>query len=143
MTLRECLQILGHASFAIIAVPTARLHTRGLQQQVIPLQIIRAEMTTRLKLAAPAISDLKFWQTMTCWEAVKKIKPPPPTVRLFTDASDLEWGAWWADQSLSHQWEPQVIPWRINEKELLAIYLAFRYYAGFFEGKSSNEYKLF
>jgi len=99
-------------------------------------------MTTRVKLAAPALADLQFWKAMNCWEAMKQIKPPPPTTRLFTDASDLEWGAWWGNQCLSHKWEPQVVPWSINEKELLAIFLAFRYFAGFFEGKIKQISKL-
>jgi len=118
-----------------VAVPTARLHTRGLQQMVIPLQITRADMETKVDLSPAALQDLEFWRNLTCWEAFKPIRLPPPTVRLFTDASGEEWGAWWNDQCLSHPWEEEVKSWRINEKELLAIYLSFRYFAGFFEGK--------
>ncbi len=142
ISLRECLQILGHASFAIVAVPTARLHTRGLQQMVIPLQITRADMETKVDLSPAALQDLEFWRNLTCWEAFKPIRLPPPTVRLFTDASGEEWGAWWNDQCLSHPWEEEVKSWRINEKELLAIYLSFRYFAGFFEGKINLNLKL-
>jgi len=135
VSIREILQILGHASFAIIAVPTARLHMRELQQLTVPLQIIKAPLHQKVQLTPAALLELQFWERLTKLQATKQIHVSPPVYHLFTDASDDGWGAWCRDQALSHKWPRLERQWRINEKELKAIYLAFKHFAKYFAGR--------
>src|SRR6266481_3108981 len=132
------LQILGYASFAIIAVPLARLHMRELQSQTVPLQILQAPLGKSIQLKPETVRELKFWANLTSPQATRAIHMEPPVHHLFTDASDQEWGAWWRDQVIHKKWPPQERHWLINEKELKAIYLAFKHYAKFFAGKFYN-----
>src|SRR5258705_9272126 len=91
--MHQCLQLLGFASFAISAVPHARLYMRELQRVVIPLQVIQASMETRIQVSRPLQDNLRFCAHLQVSHASKSLELPPPRHQLFTDASDSGWGA--------------------------------------------------
>jgi len=61
---QQLLQLLGHSSFAITAVPNASFYTRHLQALVIPTQVKGLSLATLVQLTTPARQNLRFWAAL-------------------------------------------------------------------------------
>lgn len=132
--MHSCLRLLGFASFAITAVPYARLYMRELQRVVIPLQIIEASMETLIPVASALQGNLRFWAQLRLDQAARVIAADPPVHHLFTDACPERWGAHWGQETLSTPWDPEEALLEINTQELLAIFKAFEHFVVYFRG---------
>ena len=74
---------------------------------------------------SPQVKDLSIaWSSRNFLLLGKPFSPPPPSLTLTTDASNLGWGASLPPHLLSGLWSPQNSKLHINMLELKAVFLA-------------------
>ena len=117
-------------------VPWSRLRMRSLQ--------IHLNATGRLLPNSASVgwnnsclADLQWWSVEShLLVGLSPLDLPQPGLALYTDASDLGWGAFLADDHLSGLWSPEFSLYSINRRELLAVLYGVRGFLPVFRSQS-------
>lgn len=114
------LSFTGLCQSLALAVPEVHLRTRAIYDSV------RSAATGgRARLSRSALGELAWWRDAP-WNAGAHIDLPTPTMDLFTDASDIGWGAVLDGSETRGYWSLLQRSSSIFERELLAVLLALR-----------------
>ena len=135
-TCRKLMKFLGKASFAAVAVPHARLYSRGLQMALREVYRGPRDLFKHCPLDRLAHSCLKWWSSVQ--QNGKSLNPPPPDLTITTDASRIGWGAAWGAKQLSGTWCQQEATLHINMLELIAVEKAVKLWAPKLRGRVVN-----
>ena len=122
------LELLGVQSSMIQLVPGRRLWMRSLQftlqrswDQV--LQTVLVSWTPEIR------RDLEWWLDHERLELGVALDQVSPRLDLWSDASDMGWGAHLGEEVTSSLWSPEELDFSINVRELLAIERALHCFA--------------
>ena len=121
--------LLGHMSSLEKLVPRARLRTRSLQWQLKSNWSIETDSPhLPIPLSQQVDTDIAWWMSRDhlLQGAPFGAPPPPPELRLYSDASRSGWGAHLLDQSASGLWLVQETSLHINILEMEALFLALK-----------------
>ena len=124
-TKRELLSLIGKLAFACKVVPPGRLFLRRL----IDLSTTVRHLHHHVTLNKAARADLAWWRHfLPTWPGASLFLQsdwtPAPDMELFTDASNLGYGAYWAGRWFNHHWCSDQSRYTIAWKELYAILVA-------------------
>ena len=123
-TKRELLSLIGLLSFASKVVKPGRMFLRRL----IDLSTRASRLHHHLSLDLEARADIQWWiDFLPSWNGVNFIQSDPVTsvsLRLFTDASNVGFGAVYGLEWFSLAWSPSLSVLHINVQELFAIVAA-------------------
>ena len=119
MTRRQWESLIGSLSFAAEVTPLGRLRLRRLIR-VVNTAVPISRRDEALPVPRPAYPLLRFWLDECSLPTTVPWRPPPPSLRVTSDASDVGWG-FQSDQG--HQefdgWTEQERILHINVRELL------------------------
>ena len=123
-TKKELLSLIGKLSFAAKVVKPGRMFLRRL----IHLSTTVHSLHYRIYLNAEARADISWWiKFLPSWNGVSIIQTnyiDSNQLQLFTDASNLGFGAVYGNHWFSCPWPPSFTHHHINVKELFAIVAA-------------------
>ena len=124
-TKRELLSLIGKLAFACKVVPPGRIFLRRL----IDLSTTARHLHHHVTLNRAARADLAWWQHfLPTWPGTSLFLQsdwtPAPDMELFTDASNVGYGAYWAGQWFNDHWSAEQTRYTIAWKELYAILVA-------------------
>ena len=123
----QCL--LGHMTSLERLVPLGRLNMRPLQFCLQDQWSAATQPPSDLvSLSQPARRSLLWWLDPAHLLRGIPLQPPPPTVRLFTDASTAGWGAHIDLDQVGGLWCPPWLGSHINVLETRAVLLALRHF---------------
>ena len=80
-------------------------------------------LSKRIRLDQGALGDLQWWASLANWQSGGPIWEQTTETCIVTDASRMDWGAHWEDQTVKDTWLSQE-PDHINALELRAVILA-------------------
>ena len=124
-TKRELLSLIGKLAFACKVVPPGRIFLRRL----IDLSTTASQLHHHVTLGRAARADLAWWHHfLPTWPGTSILLQSQwtlaPDMELFTDASNLGYGAYWAGRWFNCHWNPEETAFTIAWKELYAILVA-------------------
>ena len=129
------LELLGVLSSMIQLVPGGRLRMRSLQfvlrrswDQVYQSTLVRWTQEVRV--------DLEWWFNRERLELGVSLDQVSPQLDLWSDASDVGWGAHLGKDIASGLWSPKDMGMSINARELLAIERALSFFAPLLQNSS-------
>ena len=121
---QELLSLIGKLSFAAKVVKPGRMFLRRLIQ----LSTTVSNINHHIYLNKEAQADIAWWSHfIVSWNGVSLIQEPyidSSKMRLFTDASNIGFGAVYGDYWFSCPWPQKFIPMHINIKEMFAVLAA-------------------
>ncbi|XP_066978845.1 uncharacterized protein [Macrobrachium rosenbergii] len=124
------MSLLGTLSSIEKFVPLGRLHSRALQFYLKANWNRKSFLDSFIFNITPQIKeDLRWWLAKDRFSAGMSLTPTNPDLMLFSDASDLGWGALLNNMEVSGTWSPSERNLHINMKELKAIHLALLHFA--------------
>ncbi|CAG2188437.1 unnamed protein product [Mytilus edulis] len=138
VTARQFSQLLGLLNSLADVVPLGRLHIRPLQFYLhqhwlpatqdweFPVPIIHQEL----------FPHLVWWTSQANVLRGQLLSSPVPNQTLFTDASNLGWGAYLEGLSVSGVWTPDLLKEHINILEMKAVLLALSHFQSLLQNKS-------
>ena len=138
VTARQFSQLLGLLNSLADVVPLGRLHIRPLQfylhQHWLPA-------TQNWEFPVPIIHQelcphLVWWTSQANVLRGQLLSSPVPNQTLFTDASNLGWGAYLEGLSVSGVWTPDLLKEHINILEMKAVLLALSHFQSLLQNKS-------
>ena len=130
-------QVLGHLTSLEKLVPLGRLHMRPLQFNLKERwQQSTQPQTTRVQISPEARQALAWWTDKTNLLTGTPLRRDPPSTHLFTDASNVGWGAHLDDLQAEGTWTSSQKTWHINNLELLAVHLALIQFQDHIRGKA-------
>ena len=123
-SIAELAQIIGKLISACPAVQYGMLYTKILESEKISA-LVNNHYNYNAKITIPKIiiPDLIWWRDNLV-EAFRIFKTPEPIKIIFTDASDLGWGATDGTNEIFGFWSNTDVLHHINYKELLTVKLA-------------------
>ena len=122
------LELLGVLSSMIQLVPRGRLRMRSLQFTLRRLWD-QVDQTALVSWTPEIRSDLEWWldhERLVLGVALDQVSPQ---LDLWSDASDVGWGAHLAEEVVSGHWASEELDFSINARELLAIERALHCFA--------------
>ena len=124
-TKRELLSLIGKLAFACKVVPPGRLFLR----RPIDLLTTVTHLHHHVTLNKAARADLAWWtHFLPTWPGsslfLRSQWTLAPDMQLFTDASNLGYGAYWAGRWFNQTWSPEQVTFTIAWKELYVILVA-------------------
>ena len=124
-TKRQLLSLIGKLAFASKVVPPGRIFLRRL----IDLSTTVRPLHHHITLNREAHADLTWWSHyLPTWSGTSLVLEtdwsPAPDMQLFTDASNVGYGAFWAGEWFNAHWTPSQAHHTIAWKELYAILAA-------------------
>ena len=124
-TKRELLSLIGKLAFACKVVPPGRLFLRRL----IDLSTTATHLHHHVALNKAARADLAWWtHFLPTWPGSSLFLQSQwtlaPDMQLFTDASNLGYGAYWAGRWFNQTWSPEQVTFTIPWRELYVILVA-------------------
>ena len=124
-TKRALLSLIGKLSFACKVVPPGRIFLRRL----IDLSTTVTRLHHHVTINAMAKADLHWWLTfLPPWSGTSLILQtewtPAPDMQLYTDASDLGYGGYWAGHWFGLPWPTHLRQHSITWREMYAILIA-------------------
>jgi hypothetical protein len=125
---RRVAQVAGLCNSISRAVAPTKALTRGLMRAIGNHNQSRKDWDKEIFLPEPAIRDLAWWlEFLENWNG-RCLLPPPTTLTLETDASNLGWGGHLVGKQLkaAASWPPQMKAVHINVKELTAVELSLK-----------------
>lgn len=125
---RRIAQVAGLCNSIARAVAPTKALTRGLLRAVGNRSKNRKAWDEKIWLPRQAIDDLAWWlEFLENWNG-RCLLPPPSTLTLETDASNLGWGGHLVGRKLeaAANWPPHMKKVHINVKELTAVELALK-----------------
>ena len=121
-TLRKLESFLGLVAFAAQIIPAGKLRSHRLARAI--GGIARSDRDISLPIPTDLYPLLPWWTVEDNLQALSPLLPPPPTLRVWTDASDHGFGAYTdRGQVLQATWSEEQSLLHINVKELLAVAL--------------------
>lgn len=122
LTVRQYLSLLGLLNHVAYLIPLGRLHVRPLQMYLASFSFeIRSQLDTFLPLKRGFYLALQWWEDQSHLRVGVPLSPPPPSLTLFTDASQSAWGASTLEDSAKGQWDPAERKLHISVLELRAV----------------------
>ena len=124
-TKRDLLSLIGKLAFACKVVPPGRIFLRRL----IDLSTTVGPLHHHVTLNHEARADLRWWlRFLPPWSGTSLFLEshwsPAPDMELYTDASNLGYGAYWAGKWFNNTWTTPQAHHTIAWKELFAILVA-------------------
>ena len=124
-TKRELLSLIGKLAFASKVVPPGRIFLRRL----IDLSTTVVPLHHHITFNAEARADLSWWlRFLPPWPGVSLLLQShwssAPDMDLYTDASDVGYGAYWSGRWFNSHWTPQQAALSIAWREMYAILVA-------------------
>ena len=114
--------LLGHLASLTQLIPGGRLRTRSLQLTLRALwDFVNEEIL--IPWNKEIKQDLLWWLTENRLEKGISLKSVLPDQALWSDASDLGWGAFLLGEGRSGLWSPLEKSLSINKRELMAVFL--------------------
>ena len=129
--------LLGVMSSLSTLIPGSRLQMRALQHRL-HVSHPQDSPTEHVSWDDSCRGDLRWWSDPSYLIVRGDLSLPHLEFLLFTDASDMGWGASLGSDHLSSLWSPDVFLFSINHRELLAVYLANRGYLHLIRGRSMS-----
>ena len=129
------LELLGVLSSMIQLVPGGRLSMRSLQL-VLRWHWDHVDQSILVEWAQEVRQDLDWWLDRARLERGVSLEQVSPQLKLWSDASDVGWGAHLDEVVTSGLWAPEEVESSINIRELLAIERALRWFAPQLVGSS-------
>ena len=126
---------LGVLSSMIQLVPGGRLRMRSLQL-ALRRQWDQVDQSQLVKWSPVIHQDLSRWLDRDSLELAISLEQVSPQLELWSDASDVGWGAHLDKQVASGFWAPEEVELSINARELLAVERALRWFAPLLVGSS-------
>ena len=114
------LELLGMLSSLIQLVPGGRLRMRSLQL-ALWRQWDQVDQSILVEWSQEIHLDLDWWLDRDRLELGISLEQVPPQLELWSDASDVGWGAHLDESVSSGLWAPEEVESSINVRELLAI----------------------
>ena len=129
------LELLGVLSSMIQLVPGGRLRMRSLQL-ALRRQWDQVDQSQLVEWSPVIQSDLSWW--LDCDRLVLGVSLEQVSLQLelWSDASDVGWGAHLDDQVASGLWAPEDVELSFNARELLAIERSLKWFAPLLAGSS-------
>ena len=129
------LELLGVLSSMIQLVPGGRLCMRSLQL-ALRSQWDHVDQSQLVEWSPVIRQDLSWWLDRDRLELSISLEQVSPQLELWSDASDVGWGAHLDEQVTSDLWAPEEVELSINAQELLAIERALLWFAPHLAGSS-------
>ena len=126
VSIRFLSSILGSLEFFRWGCPIAALHLRGLQRFVGLLLSKGLDYDVFVTPSEEARTDLDWWASCGPSLPPRSLSPFLADITLFSDASDLGWGAWTSSHEVWGKWSPEELDKHINYRELLSVFLSFQ-----------------
>ena len=122
------LELLGVLSSMIQLVPGGRLRMRSLQL-VLRRHWDHVDQSILVEWSQEVLQDLDWWLDRARLERGISLEQVSPQLELWSDASDVGWGAHLDEVVTSGLWAPEEVESKINVRELLAIERALQWFA--------------
>ena len=129
------LELLGVLSSLIQLVPGGRLRMRSLQL-ALRRQWDQVDQSMLAVWSPEICQDLDWWLVRELLELGISLEQVSPQLELWSDASDVGWGAHLDESITSGLWSPEEVEYSINIRELLAIERALLWFAPHLVGSS-------
>ena len=129
------LELLGVLSSMIQLVPGGRLRMRSLQL-TLRRQWDQIDLSQLVEWLPVIQDDLSWWRDHDRLVLGVSLEQVSPQLELWSDASDVGWGAHLDEQFASGLWAPEDVERSINARELLAIESALKWFAPLLAGSS-------
>ena len=129
------LELLGVLSSMIQLVPGGRLRMRSLQL-ALRRQWDQVDQSRLVEWSPLIQDDLSWWLDHDRLVLGVSLEQVSPQLELWSDTSDVGWGAHIGDQVASDLWAPEDGECSINARELLAIERALKWFAPLLVGSS-------
>ena len=129
------LELLGVLSSMIQLVPGGRLRMRSLQL-TLRRQWDQIDQSQLVEWSLVIQDDLSWWRDRDRLVLGVSLEQVFPQLQLWSDASDVGWGAHLDEQFASGLWAPEDVERSINAWELLAIESALKWFAPLLAGSS-------
>ena len=129
------LELLGVLSSMIQLVPGGRLRMRSLQL-VLRRSWDQVDQSTLVRWTQEVRVDLEWWLYREHMELGVSLDQVSPQLDLWSDASDVGWGAHLGDDFASGLWSPADLEMSINARELLAIERSLEFFAPLLQNSS-------
>ena len=127
------LEFLGVLSSVIQLVPGGRLRMRSLQL-TLRRQWDQIDQSQLVEWSPVIQDDLSWWLDRDCLVLGVSLEQVSPQLELWSNASDVGWGAHLDEQFASGLWAPEDVERSINARELLAIESALKWFAPLLAG---------
>lgn len=127
--------LLGRMSSLTLLVPGSRLRMRSLQL-CLRSQWNFVEEEVKIEWPLSCLSDLLWWSNLSHLTPGVPLRSILPDLHLYSDASDLGWGAVLDDLSVAGVWPREIRELSINHRELLAILLALKHFSDLIRQKN-------
>ena len=129
------LELLRVLSSMIQLMPGGRLRMRSLQL-ALRSQWDHVDQSQLVEWSPVIRQDLSWWLDRDRLELGISLEQVSPQLELWSDASDVGWGAHLDEQVASGLWAPEDVELSINARELLAIERALMWFAPHLAGSS-------
>ena len=127
-TIREVAKVIGLLVASFSAVELGKLYYRHLEcAKIQALRINKGDFDANLIVSDAMRSDLDWW-VQNVRHQIRQIIKPPVQVCIYTDASQLGWGASFNNNTIGGRWSTIESSLHINALELKAIWLALKSY---------------
>ena len=129
--------LLGHMVSLEKFRPLARLRLRHFQHWL-NLKWDRQVDSKEAIMVVPSflLRALPWWEDSVAWLRGVPLQPPSPSLVIFSDASNLGWGAVLGHREASGLWSPEEKVLHINSLELLAMWKALLHWESLLQGNS-------
>ena len=129
MKIRKLAQIIGKIVATFPGSRFVALYYRELDKNKQDgLQKRKYNYEAYVKLFQESITELTWWQ-QNLPNMFNKISEDPPTVNIYSDASDTGWGAHFQGRNTGGNWSLEEKYYHINVKEMLAVYFFLKCFA--------------
>lgn len=121
LSIRFVLHIIGTLNSYCVAVDYGANNFKQIESdQIKALKYNRGNFDALMQISEKAKVDL-FWWTNNVSSSLAYIRTKNPDVSLYSDASNLGWGAFSGPEKIQGEWNQEELDLHINAKELLAI----------------------
>ena len=129
VTARQFSQLLGLLNSLADVIPLGRLHIRPLQFYLLQHWLPASnDWEAQIPLLPSLTPHLDWWSQRENVMKGVSLLVPVPSLTLYTDASNLGWGAFLEGHSVSGQWSPAQQLEHINVLEMTAVLLALQHF---------------
>ena len=133
---RVLASLLGMMESMSLLLPLGRLHKRQFQRFFLKeWGLLGKNWSRQIPLDDQCVSAVAQWQDKSWLNQGVPIAPPQHQEILFTDASQVGWGAHMGDLTASGQWPHCLAQAHINLLELEAVWMALKQFVKAAEGK--------
>ena len=135
-TARQFMSLIGslNSTFSQVA-PIGRMHIRPIQWQLGRSWSEGQSYNKPIRVPHSMHCHLKWWGCSHVLRAGTSLHAPSPDVVVFTDASNIGWGAHSLGEEIQGNWLDSEIYLHINVLEMKAVLIAIRHFAPQLRGK--------